>query len=647
MRLLLRRTGTRRRLIGAVTAALLPLVVLTGIAESTPESAPPSAENVQAWRAGMIKIAPPPVEGCVTANYPRLAWEKIECVTAPSVPMAPKVPGPSPFIVGNGNSIAAQTPTPGSPITQAHGTFESVTGVANVRSPIWPAGPPVNNAYTYQLNTNFFQANECSGASIPAICLGWKQFVFANNGTSGALFVQYWLLTYNNTCPAGWTPYVPTATPWDNHCFITSTAAAYPDVPITNMMTFSNLRLTGVHNAGAGTDTAIFDSGTMLNASTGPSLATPTTPLPGWDMAEFNVFGYGNESQAEFNMNTGDPVPQMNVRLRIDYGGVLKPICHATGFTAETNNLSLHPPAPTATGTNPAILFRERKTGLPSVAGCLAAVAIGDTHQNTVAGLLYDFQATGDFDELLVGSAFQVQTRKVSGAPTWPNTSLNRSVGTRMGATRVAVCDGTNLVVDGRPTSLAPGGTLTLATGVTVRRDGNVYFVRDLAGNSIKVTPNTAASPQYTDLEVGLGSSSVVARGLLGNPGNNPGLLEGRDGTIYTVPLSFNDLYNRFGASWRVSPQSSLLQPCNAVAAGNPTAPFYSGNLPYTQRMVGENACRQAGVVAGWHDACVLDVAVVGQRAVATFVGRPAPVRNGNPPQPPPCSPAGCGFQPR
>ncbi len=90
-------------------------------------------------------------------------------------------------------------------------------------------------------------------------------------------------------------------------------------------------------------------------------------------------------------------------------------------------------------------MFLQNDTG-GAAANCDSAEVWGDTHQVAFGGTLYDFQATGDFVEAQVGSNFEVQTRKVSGAPNWPNTSVNRSVATRMGNTRVAVCDGTRLV---------------------------------------------------------------------------------------------------------------------------------------------------------------------------------------------------------
>ena len=74
------------------------------------------------------------------------------------------------------------------------------------------------------------------------------------------------------------------------------------------------------------------------------------------------------------------------------------------------------------------------------LSNCAAATSVGDTHLTTFNGLLYDFQASGDFVLAQVDPDFVVQTRQVSGAPTWPDASVNSAVATRMGKTKVAVC---------------------------------------------------------------------------------------------------------------------------------------------------------------------------------------------------------------
>jgi hypothetical protein len=79
---------------------------------------------------------------------------------------------------------------------------------------------------------------------------------------------------------------------------------------------------------------------------------------------------------------------------------------------AEEFNLMAGAPAPLPA---PALVFSESN---PAPAGpaadCSDAVSLGDTHLTTFGGLLYDFQATGDFLLAETGPEFLVQTRQAS-----------------------------------------------------------------------------------------------------------------------------------------------------------------------------------------------------------------------------------------
>jgi hypothetical protein len=613
MRLLPRARGTKHGMIG--TGALV-LLLSIGTTTGAVASAPSMATDRNSWSTEISQTALPSGKGCFTASYPKLAWKPVACVAPPDAPMLPRVPGPLPLTIGNGNSIVAQTP--GGPITQATGTFVNVSGVTSVSSPINNLGLPVANAYTIQLNTNFFNATiPCMTAFNPAICQGWTQFIFANDGVSGKVYIEYWLVNFGpNPCPSGG---------WiadSGHCRLSTPGTPVPfNTPITDMASTANFKLVGDVS---GSEIAIM---TLPNPLT--TYATAATsildPTGSWAEAEFNVFGYGGGGMATFNAGSS-----AQPRVQINYGGNTAPICWASGYTAETNSLLFGTPAPPPVGIGPATMFLENTVGGGSMLNCDSSVSWGDTHQVTFAGTLYDFQASGDFTEVVRGNSFEVQTRKVSGAPNWPNASINKSVGVRLGNTRVAVCDGIRLVVNGINTSVAPNGSLYLPGAGTINRIGsNTYAVRDLAGNSARVT----WSGIYANLEVGLGTWPTAVRGLLANPGNNPNLLEGRDGAVYTVPLSFSDLYNRYGASWRVNQFTSLVAPCNASGTGNPSAPFFAANLNPQLRAQAEATCRQAGVIQVWVDTCTLDVAVLGAEATPAFIGMVPPVVNGNLPR--------------
>jgi von Willebrand factor type D domain len=604
MGLFARAPGRTRMLVGT---AVLAVVLATGANVNAAESAQ-TAASPQSWHRNISQVPRPSADGCFTAEYPLLVWQETQCTSAPSVPMRPK-PRPRPLVIGSGNDISAQTP--GGNISEAFGSFENVTNVTSVSSPTSDGGAPVANAYGLQVNTNFFSSTACAGGG--PLCRGWEQFVFVNDGSGGLVFIQYWLIQYNATCPGGgWTQFsFPGDT--DIYCYRNSPAAVpVPNQPITNLQ---NLRLSG--SVTATTDSVTFSDGVTAWSTPGSNAVNASA---GWTMAEFNVFGYCCGGQADFNSGAS-----ANVRTRINYGGTAAPICAAQGFTGETNNLLFATPAPPATPPGPAVIFHENSTGTAPT-NCAAASVIGDTHQHTFAGLLYDFQASGDFVEAQAGSAFEVQTRKVSGAPTWPSASVNQSVATRMGSTKVAVCDGKRLVVDGQTAEVPPGESLSLPSGVDIHHIGNVYHVTDQSGNSIRVTTHGG----YIDVMVGLGTWPTKVRGLLGNPDGDVKRLEARDGTQFSVPISFEDLYRRFGDSWRVNPMRSLLAPCAAVASGNPATQFFARDLNPELRKRAENICLQAKVAQEWLDTCALDVAVVGERAAEVYIGMEPPLLDGN-----------------
>lgn len=100
----------------------------------------------------MAKV-PLPKKGTFEATYPSKEWRAVPSVKAPPYPMVPRS-GPRAFVVGNGNDVSAQAPT--GLISSATGSFDSVAGVTSESGQINNTGPAVANAYSLQLNTNFF-----------------------------------------------------------------------------------------------------------------------------------------------------------------------------------------------------------------------------------------------------------------------------------------------------------------------------------------------------------------------------------------------------------------------------------------------------------------------------------------------------------
>jgi len=199
---------------------------------STPPPAaapPPSAKALHDWRRGMARV-PAPRQGCFTSSYPSTEWHEVPCTTAPQRPYPP-ARGPRPDTVGNGTDVSAQV---GGHISEAIGSFDSVTGVTTVTD---PAG--VSN-FSLQLNSSFFPTSTCNGEGIPGRCRGWQQFVYSN---SGIAFIQYWLLNFNTTCPTGWNTFNFSC---GNDCWRTGSNAVL--VPFQAVANLINLSLTGQAN---------------------------------------------------------------------------------------------------------------------------------------------------------------------------------------------------------------------------------------------------------------------------------------------------------------------------------------------------------------------------------------------------------------
>ncbi|MFD1046210.1 hypothetical protein ACFQ1S_11865 [Kibdelosporangium lantanae] len=174
------------------------------------------------------------------------------------------------------------------------------------------------------------------------------------------------------------------------------------------------------------------------------------------------------------------------------------------------------------------------------------------------------------------------------------------------------------------------GSPLVLPTGVNVTLSGGRYVITDEDGNSVIAIPRFA-SPNYLDVKVGVGTSPTTVRGLLGNPKNDVNYLEARDGTVFAVPLSFQDLYQKFGDSWRVRPMESMLNVCGSPSdVGNPAKPFSANDLPQETRQRAQVVCERNKVIKPWLNSCVLDVGVLGEKAAAVYVGLQPPVRDGN-----------------
>ncbi len=572
--------------------------------------APQATVGTAKWQQAMEQLRVPG-KGCFTASYPKVAWLATPCKTAPRHPYPP-ARGHRPQTVGNGNDYSAQV---AGQISSATGSFNSVTTGATESGEQNGAGSPVANTFSLQLNVAPFTTPACSGSANPASCQGWEQFLYST--TYNQVFLQYWLLSYNATCPSGWstTPQAP------GDCYINSSGSSLPGSALT-VADLTSTTLTGSAVPG-GNDTVVMTTGAGQATATGADDRLSLSQ--NWNTVEFALVGDCCDTQANFSSGT-----TVDVKTVVHSGSKTAPTCVLEGFTGETNNLNLS--ATPALGTQASPTMVSDQTFSPGTASCATASGIGDTHLTTFRDLLYDFQASGDFELATTGPGFVVQTRQVSGAPTWPNADVNQDIATRVGTSDVAVCTApTRLVVNNRITNLANGTQLNLPDGGDVSLSGgNTYLIRGANGDSVRAQVNQG-NPTWINVAVGLNRWPVAESGLLANAGTNVNAIESRGGTVLTAPFAFNEFYGLYGNSWRVPANQSLLSACGSkVVSGNPQTLFYTSNLPPTLAKQARVICLEAGVrVAPLLDACTVDVAVLGRAAAKAYLSQPANVTLG------------------
>ncbi len=287
---------------------------------------PPSSLARAQWQ-GEIANVPTPGHGCYHASYPALQWQATACVVAPNLPFAPQLPAQgTPAVVGDGKDYVAQVTGTLSKVT---GTFTHVTTGITEKGKIGNAGPNLANAFSLQLNSQFFaDPAACSGAAVPSKCEGWQQFVYAfdYSGDANYVFMQYWLLYYDATCPAGWHKYVSGSYTF---CYANSPATTYGSLPAAALgqTTFVGQAVSG------GNDTASLSSPSGASSVSNSDSMLDLSAF--WNATEWGVFGDAGGGQAKFGADSKlEPV------ITLQGTSSSAPACAVGGFTGETNNLN-------------------------------------------------------------------------------------------------------------------------------------------------------------------------------------------------------------------------------------------------------------------------------------------------------------------
>ena len=307
---------------------------------------PEEAQARASWRAD-IALIEVPADGCFHAAYPNLFWERVPCGAGqPRTHTLPrKVKEGGTDVVGNGHDYAAGVT---GLISQAYGTFPTVTGVKSEKSvgvAIFGDGGILGpNEYTLQINTNFTgTTSACKGHSG---CVVWQQFIYSTDylaaGEADA-FMQYWLIGWGHSaCPAGF------GSDGEGDCYGNSKYAKIPDLKIKDL---DGEKITGSAVSG-GSDNVTFTYGGDSYSVSGKDSVLDIATV--WNEAEFNVVGDAGGSRANFNKGSS-----VTVNLAVTSGTTAAPSClENAGSTGETNNLNLGKCTASGGGT-PAIEFIE------------------------------------------------------------------------------------------------------------------------------------------------------------------------------------------------------------------------------------------------------------------------------------------------
>jgi hypothetical protein len=338
-----------------VLGGLVTVALVVGFGLSSASASTKGGLTRSSWSMEIAHL-PVPQGGCYSSSYPALAWQRVQCHSAPDVPFAPHVSagnrsqGPGETI-GDGSDYSAVV-TSGR-ISTATGTFPYISPGSTEKGQYDDQGAQVANTYSLQLNTEFFSGSPaCDKAAAPSKCLAWQQFVYSSHGNY--VFMQYWLIDYDASCPSAWITYsYKSDGETITDCYANSTSVELSSKPSASELPTVSLTGTAAAN---GHDSIVMDydgsSASAVGADSKVDLADE------WTTAEFDIFGDAGGGVANFSSNT-----TLDVKTSINNGATSAPACDEEGFTAETNNLSFAG-APTLTvGSQPSVETQQTSNG--------------------------------------------------------------------------------------------------------------------------------------------------------------------------------------------------------------------------------------------------------------------------------------------
>jgi hypothetical protein len=345
-----------KRSLGVLAA--MALVASSVTSGSALAASHPTAKTKAQWRAAIAQVRQPG-SGCYHASYPALQWRAIKCVAAPKVPLAP---GPvsrsarhaGPETVGDGTDYSAVV---SGLISRASGTFTGVSSGITEKGQSGGSGGQVANAFSLQLNSQFFTGSPaCSRSGDPSGCQAWQQFVYTYESRSiGYVFMQYWLINYDATCPSGWYSYSEDCYTNSNSAEVsTLTAAELAAVDLTASAASGGQDAVSL-SVGSGSATSVTNSDSKVDLAAF------------WNTTEWGVYGDGGGSEANFGSSTS-----LEAQTALTATSNSAPTCVEEGFTGETNNLKLA--STPALGSEPSPTMASKQTnGSSGTASCAVA----------------------------------------------------------------------------------------------------------------------------------------------------------------------------------------------------------------------------------------------------------------------------------
>jgi hypothetical protein len=381
-----RRPCTRRRwpVLLAVLAITAGTALLAG-GTSASAAAAHAARTTAAARASAAKQAPPtkaawrkdighvrtPGRGCFSSSYPALTWHTVTCETAPKAPSAPaRSASPAgnarPATVGGTASGDYVSTVPGL-IAEATGTFWNVSSGITEKGQIANAGSTYANAFSLQLNSNDFSTPVCAGNS-NSQCDAWEQFLYTYGTSASSIYIQYWLLNYNGSCPSNWMTYTPAAgSGTEPGCYMNSMAT---NVPALTASDLADIAFSGAAESGGTDEVSLAGDGTTAYAVGNDSVLDLSE---GWDQTQWGVYGdesnSSGASEADFTSSGASLEAQTSIEVS---SGPPSLTCNYGGFTAETNNLNLTSTPAIGSGDLPT-MDSEQTSAATTNSNCSAA----------------------------------------------------------------------------------------------------------------------------------------------------------------------------------------------------------------------------------------------------------------------------------